>query len=481
MARKPRCEAMLPMKLESNTLLHSTLMLSLAALLPTFGIAADNAPRADDFAQGIEIMPTSDSPLVEITLPDAVYRTVVSQELKDIAVFNGSKEPVPFALCVMPKVLPSTSSSTSLPVFELQAAKTTSGNEARIDLSTPSGTSMRIEASPTEGVSSSQPRAHVIDARVSEAPLRSIQFAWSSPDGASEARVRLEASDDLDRWVTLIPTTTLLQVAADGQELRRERIELPTRAYQYLRIVRIDGGPTLAIHSAIGESVSAERNTEPLWISAELQGSKDNAEWFYDAQRIAPVSYAKVVLASGNASVKVRIESRANNESEWRSRWSGEVYSIVTDGQRRTSKPAQFVPVTERYWRIVKDARAVAPSGSLALELGFHPARVQFLASGDAPYMLAFGSRRAAATPAYACNGLIGDTSTLSDGTPPEGLIGDAYLGELRTLGGDLALQAPPVPTPVKRIVLWAVLVLGAASLIAMAVTVLKKVRADGD
>ena len=184
MSRKRQCEAMLQMKLDRRTMWRRSLIVSLSALLPALSIAAQNAPRVDDFAQGIEIAPTSDAPLVEITLPDALYRTVVSPELKDVAVFNGSKEPVPFALCVMPKVLPSTSSSTSLPVFELQAAKASSTNEARIDLSTPSGTSVRIEASPTEGASGARPRAHVIDARVSEAPLRSIQFAWSSPDGA---------------------------------------------------------------------------------------------------------------------------------------------------------------------------------------------------------------------------------------------------------------------------------------------------------
>jgi hypothetical protein len=67
---------------------------------------------------------------------------------------------------------------------------------------------------------------------------------------------------------------------------------------------------------------------------------------------------------------------------------------------------------------------------------------------------------------------LLSDTNA-----PRENLVGDASIGQQRTLGGELALQAPPEPTPVKRIVLWAVLVIGAASLIVMAVTLLKKVR----
>lgn len=474
--KTPQHEAMPPMKPNRNDTLHRTLLASVSLLLPAIGVAADGSPRPADYAQGIRVDPTEGFPLIEITLPDSVYRTIVDHQLGDIAVFNRAEEAVPFALCVAPKVLPTVSSSVELPVFELQAAKLSSGNEARIDLNTPSGTSVRIEASPTEGVSAAQTQAHVIDARASEAPLRSITFQWSSPDGASEARVRIEASDDLDQWTTVIATSTLLQVIGARQELRRERIKLPDREYQYLRVVRVDGGPALAIRSVLGESLSAQRTTEPLWISADLQGSKDNAEWFFDASRIAPISLAKVGLASDNASVKVRIESRADADSAWRTRWSGEVYSIVADGQRRTSRPAQFVPTADRYWRIAKDARSVSPSGGLSLELGFHPARLQFLASGAAPYTLAFGSRRAASSSAYPCDGLLSDSNASR-----ENLVGDAHLGEPRTLGGEVALQAPPQPTSVKRIVLWAVLVIGAASLIVMAVTLLKKVRVGNE
>lgn len=452
-----------------------TLVVSFAGVLSTASFAADNTQRPADYAAGIQVDPAGGTPLVEITLPDAVYRTIVDPELRDIAVFNRADEAVPFALCLAPKVLPGAASSIELPVFELQAAKSSSSNEARIDLNTPSGTSVRIEASPSESSAAAHTQAHVIDARASEAPLRSIAFQWSSPDGASQASVRIEASDDLDRWTTVVAASTLLQVTAAGQELRRERIDLPDRAYQYLRVVRVDGGPALAIHSVQGESVSAQRTSDPIWIAADVQGSKDNAEWFFDAARIAPISLARVGLASDNASLRLRIESRADTDSAWRPRFSGEVYSIVADGQRRTSRPAQFVPTADRYWRIVKDAGSVSPAGAPSLGLGFHPARLQFLASGSGPYTLAFGSRRAAPSSAYPCDGLLADSNA-----PRDNLIGEAYLGERRTLGGDLALQAPPVATPVKRIVLWVVLVLGAASLIVMAVTLLKKVRTEG-
>jgi hypothetical protein len=53
----------------------------------------------------------------------------------------------------------------------------------------------------------------------------------------------------------------------------------------------------------------------------------------------------------------------------------------------------------------------------------------------------------------------------------------EGHLGAERQLGGDAALQPPPKPTPVKRIVLWIVLVGGVGLLIAMALSLLRRLR----
>ena len=49
-----------------------------------------------------------------------------------------------------------------------------------------------------------------------------------------------------------------------------------------------------------------------------------------------------------------------------------------------------------------------------------------------------------------------------------------------RRLRGPGLLAPPPKPTPVRQIVLWAVLLLGAAALVAMAVSLLRRLREDG-
>lgn len=433
------------------------------------------APKFDDYAQGIEIEAPSGRALIEIDVPDDLYRTITRADAGDINVFNAEGVTVPHALCSARPESAGVISQQALPVFTLQAATEAQGNPARIDLNTPGGTAVRIEESPagkTDG-SATQTRAHVIDAREVGGSLRSIQFEWRSPGEASEARVRIEASEDLDRWTTVVHASTLLQVAEGDQQLRREKIPLPEQRYRFLRVARADGGPPLVITSVIAERVAEPTTIDPIWFTAQAQASTQDKEWLFDAGRLAPVSYARLRLPQDNMSVRVRIQSRSDPEAQWRERWSGESYSIVADGERRVSAPAHFAVTTDRYWRVL-NLNEGAPTPP-RLELAYRPARLQFLAQGSGPFTLAFGSRRVAVSSGQACGSLLSDVS----GDDLQRYVVEGEFGALRILGGDAALQPPPVPTPVKRIALWVVLVGGVVLLIGMALSLLRRLRPD--
>lgn len=437
------------------------------------------APQPDDYYAGVSIEAQSGRPLIEVQIPDIVYRTVTSTDLRDVTVFNAEGVAVPHALCESPVQAVPVITRQPLPVFELQAA-TQPGNGAHIAVNTPGGTAVRIEESQSDTPESSatQTRAHVIDARAVPDALRSIQFDWRSPDDVSEAEVRIEASEDLDRWRTVVQASTLLQVAQGEQQLRRESIPLPEQRYYFLRVVRVDGGPPLLIASVTAERVEAPVAIEPVWFTADAQASTsqastDRGEWLFDAARLAPVTYARLRLPLDNMSLRVRIQSRNNSREVWRERWSGETYSILTEGERRTSPPAEIGATHDRYWRVLPANSSSVLDTSPALELGYRPARLQFMAQGGGPYTLAFGSRRAQLGPAQQCGSLISDAR----GDDLDRLMGSGQLGAQRTLGGALALQPAPKSTPVKRIVLWAVLVLGVALLVAMALSLLRRIR----
>ena len=56
-------------------------------------------------------------------------------------------------------------------------------------------------------------------------------------------------------------------------------------------------------------------------------------------------------------------------------------------------------------------------------------------------------------------------------------MIGEGSAREFKTLGGETAFKPLPKKTPTRMIVLWSVLVVGVGLLVAMALSLLKRVR----
>jgi hypothetical protein len=450
------------------------MFLAMSSMLAA-GPALAAPPSKNDYASGMSVDASYSQPMIETVLPEEVYRTVTSDDLSDLRVFNAEGMPVPHAFCAAAQASDPKVTEQSLPVFVLRGREQVYTSGARVEVQTSAGTRVGVNDSSTPDTEVVNRLIHIIDARDANEPLRAIRFDWSSSDGVSEVKVRIEASDDLDRWQTIVPTSTLLLAQQGEQELRRERIQLPMREYEYLRVQRVDGGPPVAINSVLAERVAAAEQIEPVWFVANRLQSDQAEVMLFDAAHVAPVSYARFRLPQENSSVGVIIQSRKDEQSPWRTRWSGESYIVVTDTTRRESPPARFEPTTDRLWRVQVQNDPQLYQGAI-LELGYYPARVRFLAQGAGPFTIAFGSRRAEPARPARCDGLLADVSAADR----ERMVEAGYTGTLISLGGAQALQALPTKTPVKVMVLWGVLVVGVALLIGMALSLLQRVRKPG-
>jgi hypothetical protein len=384
---------------------------------------------------------------------------------------------VAHAFCAAPETQAPVVTQQALPVSELQAApKANAGDGTKVEVQTAAGTQVRVQEEPAVGgtqVSTPQTYAHVIDAREVPDALRSIQFDWQSPDGASEAHVRIEASDDLDQWQTVVGASTLLRVNQGDRQLQRKTIPLPLRKYQYLRATRVDGGPPLLITGVIAERVATPQTIEPQWFAANAVTSTESGVLMFDTARMAPVTYARLLLSQDNSSVRVTLSSRNDVKAAWLTRWSGESYSVLSNGERRSSAPAEFSATTDRYWRAQFAGQAESLSQPPSLELGYRPARLRFLAQGPGPYTLAYGSRRVEATATQQCGSLLAGVGTKD----LDQLIGEASVQPAQVLAGEAAFKPLPKKTPVRLFVLWGSLILGVALLVAMALSLLKRVN----
>lgn len=464
------------------------LSLTVLLWLPLAALAA----KPGDYARGIELQAGDGQPMQELVLPDEVYAGVLRADLGDLRVFNADGTAVPHALCA-PAVPQPVLRDVALAVIPLQAAAPAGDQGLRVDLHASSseagvevielhaagGPGVRVMR--RSGVSSSgalRPQAWVMDARAVELPLQAIRVGGQSSDGASEVQVQVEASEDLDRWQVVVGNTTLLRSGESAPLLERVRIALPLARYRYLRLERVDGGVPLRLVGVTAEVQEPPPPPVPLRFFASAQASTAPQTALYDAGRLAPLEYARLLLPVANMSLQVALESRAtpatDEDPQWQPRWQGEVNSVAVDGVDPDALPIRFAPTADRYWRLrILGGAETLGAAQPQLELAYLPGRLRFLAQGRGPYTLAFGSARA--EPATrACDRLLADVSEAER----RGVSGVAYPASgAKELGGAEMLAPAPKPTPLRLILLWVTLAVGALALVAMALSLLRQIR----
>ena len=450
-------------------------LLTAACLFVVASSALGAPPKLDDYAQGIDIVAPSGLPLVEMPLPDAVYQTVTRADLGDMRVFNAEGQPVPHAFCTA--LTAGGADGHRALAAGVRAARRAASRAggSRIEVQTPSGTQVNVREPGSGKPVAINGHIHIIDARDSEEPIRAIQFDWQSPDGASQAQVSIEASDDLDKWRVLVPASTLLcrHQRRAGAQARAHRAAGAS--------LRLSASAAHGRRSAADDrrrdwpNASARRvEIDPAWFMATNHVTDDIEVLFYDTGRRAPVTYARSALAAGE-------QLRSRNAAQSR-RCQGAVVRAL--GRRSVSdrhghdsgakvRPAQFAATSDRYWRlqIAKDPQLYRDDGAGArlsprtpaisgAGLGAVHARVRQPARGGS-------LRRAAAT------ALLADFGSEERSK----LVGEGVFQTARVLGGDMRCGLLPKKTPVRLVVLWTVLIVGVGMLVAMALVLLKRVR----
>jgi hypothetical protein len=436
--------------------------------------SSDRAPELDDYVSGMTIEVPAGRPVVEIVLPDQVYQSITRPDLADMHVFNRDGNAVLHAVCAADATLAPLISRTSLGVFEVTAPEKQSNGGANVDVHTAQGTHVEVSEPSATTDGSTKIAAYVIDARSVSDDIRAIEFEWSSEDGGSEARVQIQSSDDLDSWQTVVAGSTLLQAkTSDGSDLHRQKIPVPQRHYTYLRVQRVDGGGVLRVDSASAEIVAPAAIIDPMWFSADAVANAPTRTLLFSAPRLAPVTHGRLSLPQPNSSVRVSLQSRDDDKQSWRTRWSGEVYDIMANGERRVSLPAEFPVTYDKQWRVVPTSTGDPFYVNATLELGYRPAKLRFLAQGAGPFTLAYGSRRAEPARAQSCDRLLADVNSkdMAD------LVVQATATTPHTLGGNLALKPIPTRTPTRLFVLWGVLIAGVALLIGMAWSLFQRLK----
>ena len=367
--------------------------LLVTVLLAAPALAADEAP--DAYAYRLPLR-TGTQAFQRVTLPAPVYEHLAYPDLRDLRVFNAAGEIVPFAV-VPPAPPPPQVVRAPVLAYPLRTdAPPQDIGELTLSLRAQNGrVALDVRSRDGRPVSGTRVAGYVLDASAQDAPLAAL-IVTPAGDADVNARVRVDASDDLATWRSVARETPILRLRVGDRTLARDRIALGGLRAKYLRVTADEATPLPDL-----ASFDAEIGTPPPPPAAlpvrEVAGRyADNRAFEYDAGGLFDVTEIDLRLVAPNTVAPAQILVRQDARAPWRHVADGVFYRIGEGRDELPNPPLHVSGVPFRYWRVELDPRSGVSSASPpTLLLGWQPAEIVFPLRGNAPFELAFGRRDA--------------------------------------------------------------------------------------
>jgi hypothetical protein len=388
-------------------------------LAPASRGATELAPQ--DFAFGAPVLTATAAAAYRFALPLAVYRDTVRDDLGDLRVFNAEGEAVPY------------SSLRSEPPPPVEAAATA------------------LPPLPSAGAAVNQT---LLDGRGLEAAVSALRLDW--PDSAYDysGRVKVEVSDDLGAWQTLIEGAPIANLHANGRSFKESRVPLaPTKA-KFWRVTWVGPPPPFALTRVLAES--ADSPSAATRMSLDANGIPDPTDpdvYTFDLGAHPPAARVNLLLPEINMLGGIELSSRRTLRDPWRFIARGNFYRITTAAGEQHNAPLGIAVDRDRYWRARIGPGEGVTQSPPRLQVEWLPTEVTFLARGRAPFLLAYGSAAA-----------VGAETDLS-ALPAATQIESATLGTPHNIGGPSRLDPTAAPFPWVSAALRGVSILGAVLL----------------
>jgi len=442
------------------------LMLCLLHLGATAGALAVPSVQLRDFAQASRLLLEGEGALYALSLPERVYAGVTRPDLGDLRVFNGAGAVVPHELTRPPGPPAEDSPEVELPLFPLYDDDRAAEQVKLRVLRKPEQGEILIER---EQAPLSHLIGYVLDARQLDGRIDRLRVHWSDPteSGGFLVSVEVQAGDDLDSWRTLEPDAVLADLTHSGHRLKRDKITIPATKAQFYRLEFNRPERAVELVAALArQTASRVPRTPELWRQVAVRHGSPG-EYLFDIPASLPVSGLRIALPERNTLTSAVVYSRKDSREQWRGRAQAQLYRLSHGDAELINPDLDLAGVTDPHWRLVVDQAAGGiGSGLPDIHIGWIPHRLVFVARGDGPFTLAWGSARAG--PLH-----LGGTGL---GRNLEGAgvsVLTAILEDEQLSPGGAAALAPQVDW--RQWMLWGVLVVGALALVVMAVRLFRQ------
>ncbi len=438
-------------------------LVPLALALAGAAHAAELEPKL--FAYGMPIATPGEAAEYRIEIPPEVYLKSVQPGLRDLQIFNGKGEPVPFAI-EQPRVPPRAHpAGTSVPLFALRDDSPAALSALRVAIDT-HGSAISVRTSGADPAGN-ESLSYVLDSRAVQSPVSAIELRW--PDDAADfaGRVSVESADTLGLWHLVAVAAPIANLHANGAELIEDRVEMPATRAQFFRLSWSGRPPPFHLTSVAVEVTDAsDRIARASLIVGAAPGSGKPGEFQFDLRATPPTDRLNLVLPELNTVIDAEILARADPKDPWQQITKGGFYRLQSsDGELRNG-PMKIDLTPWRYWlvRVLRPA-ASASSGAPRLEVQWRASEVLFLARGAGPYTMAYGSG--------STMGAAAPLASLPSSVAPE----PATLGSPMILGGESRLKASFGAAGWRNGILWVTLIAALALLAWMAYRLTRELK----
>lgn len=459
------------MSFRTASLMLVMLLVCSAAYADAPTVDARGTPR--DYASGIPFSPKPGLAVQTLLLPLAVYRGARA-DLSDLAVFDADGRPVPFAVRAVEKLSENKRHEQALSFFPIHARREAEASALALEVERSSdGTVIAVRtpgtARPAAAQGDEAVRAYIVHTGARDEELSALRFELAPTRTNFVLELKVEGSDDLASWRVLSQGEAIGRLAHDGTSVERSRVALAKTRAAFLRISWPSELPA-PIEKVFGESERVETAT-PLAPEHVEIGPVALADGAYPIDLGGTLPLESITPALPEERM-LQATLLANDSESLRTLFDGQIYRLKHGATVLSSGAIPLAGTRARLLSLRIDSRASAPPKEpLSFDVAYAPDQLLFIAHGSAEHLLAFGSYRRASAP-FAADALL---SFLTPEQKRELPLVSAHAGAQRTLGGPAARTPPKPGFPVQSAVLWGVLVLGAGTLILLALRLLKK------
>lgn len=432
--------------------------------LPMFSAWAEQAVQLSDFAYAADLQTDGAAAIYRLQLPQAVYRDAVQADLSDLRVFNADGLPVPHGLIRSGRERSKSSTRYDLPLFPLYADTPSDSSAIRVRIERAEAThSIALEQSST--APDRRISGYILDARALHSAINRFTFNWAQQNFLT--RLDLDSGNDLEHWRTLATNLTLADLNHLGHHLKRNRISVKPIKARYFRLRFHDPEKAITVTGAQAHGTHFARITHYSETSIAATHGEQAGAYRFDIPNALPADELRITLPEVNSLASARLESRASASKPWRLRRELTLYRLRQNGVEVENDDVNLAGAQDRQWRLLVDQSAGGLGAGLPrLDLRWRAHELQFVARGNAPFTLAWGSAKKLPREKLQPKGIIKTTGL----APAQAQI----TGAVRRVSGDAVLD-PPINW--RQGLLWGVLIAAALLLVSMAVRLFRQMN----